>query len=238
VGIGAPVGPRRRESQMKPPPNALSNLPLLAAGGYELGEVEARESDPAVMTPRPRETTPVPAPPPRPRRPTQTPRPFAPGLAPRKSDGHPGLMAAIVLLLLGGGGFAGWWFLLRHPEPPAATPTSTTAATSAAATTAPADTTRTPPVDSTLLRFERVADSVASVVRGFNERMRFFSANQADCGGLSQSLVFVEDTWTEYNVGKRKMANLDPAHAARDQVLYAAVDSVERAFDRSGCQRP
>jgi hypothetical protein len=68
--------------------------------------------------------------------------------------------------------------------------------------------------------------------------MRFFSANQADCGGLSQSLVFVEDTWTEYNVGKRKMANLDPAHAARDQVLYAAVDSVERAFDRSGCQRP
>jgi proteasome lid subunit RPN8/RPN11 len=236
----APMGPRaRRDTQMKPPPNALSNLPLLAAGGYELGEVDARESNPDVMTPQHRETRPVPAP--APKRPTQTPRPFAPALAPRKSDGHPGLVAAIILLLLGGGGFAGWWFLLRQPTPTA--PTTTAGTTTAAATTTatPADTTHAaapPPVDSTLLRFERIADSVSLVVKNYDVRMRSFGASQADCGGLSQTLVAVEDAWTDYNVGKRKMAGLDPLHAARDQELYAAVDSVERAFDRSGCQRP
>ena len=240
----APVGPRgRRDTQMKPPPNALSNLPLLAAGGYELGEVESRESDPGVMTPHHRETRPVPAPPPRrPQgRPTQTPRPFAPALARRKSEGHPGLVAATILLLLAGGGFAGWWFLLRHPA-------GETAAATAPAAPAPPPAPRgadsmavaTPPSpgDSTLLRFERISDSVTAVVRGFNERMRFFGARQADCGGLSQSLVTVEDAWTDYNVGKRKVGSLDPAHATRDQALYAAVDSVERAFDRSACERP
>ena len=235
----APTAPRaRRDTQMKPPPNALSNLPLLSAGGYELGEVEARESNPEVMTPRPRETTPVPAPPPR--RPTQAPRAFAPALAPRKSDGHPGLVAAIILLLVGGGGFAGWWFLLRKPAAEQTPVTTSTAATTTAATR-PADTTHAavpPPVDSTLLRFERSADSVALVVRNYETRMRAFGASQADCGGLSQTLVAVEDAWTGYNVGKRKMASLDPTHSARDEQLYAAVDSVERAFDRSGCQRP
>ncbi len=242
----APTAPRaRRDTQMKPPPNALSNLPLLSAGGYELGDVDARESNPEVMTPHHRETKPVPAP--APRRPTQTPRAFAPALAPRKSDGHPGLVAAVILLLLGGGGFAGWWFLLRKPAVGPAPVTTTTAATTTTATptpaTTPADTTRgavptTPPVDSTLLRFERSADSVSVVVRNYEVRMRAFGASQADCGGLSQTLVAVEDAWTDYSVGKRKMASLDPTHTARDQQLYAGVDSVERAFDRSGCQRP
>ena len=237
----APTAPRaRRDTQMKPPPNALSNLPLLAAGGYELGEVDARESNPEVMTPHHRETSPVPAPPPRrPQgRPTQTPRPFAPGLAPRKSDGHPGLVAAIILLLLGGGGFAGWWFLLRKPAVEPAPVTTATAATTTAATPAATPPAPAAPVDSTLLRFERITDSVALVVRNYDVRMRSFGASQADCGGLSQTLVAVEDVWTDYNVGKRKMGSLDPTHTARDQQLYAAVDSVERAFDRSGCQRP
>ncbi len=242
------AGPQgRRDTQMKPPPNALSNLPLLSAGGYELGDVESRDSAPGVMTPRQRETTPVPAPAPRRTqggpvgRSTQAPRPFAPALAPRKGDGHPGLVAAIILLLLGGGGFAGWYFLLRHPTPTAPTTTtgSTTAATTTTATT-PADTTRAaaPPVDTTALRFERSSDSVATVVRNYDTRMRAFGTNQADCGGLAQTLVAVEDAWTEYSIGKRKMKGLDPAHTSRDQSLYAAVDSVERAFDRSGCARP
>jgi hypothetical protein len=201
-----------------------------------------------VMTPRQSTTDPVPSPALRrtqgvaaPRA-TQAPRPFAPALAPRKSDGHPGLVAAIVLLLLGGGGFAGWYFLLRHPAAgTAATPTAAQPAPPApvlrdslAVSTPPP----VPTVDSTALRFERVADSVATVVRNYDTRMRAFGTNQADCGGLSQTLVAVEDVWTDYNVGKRKMTGLDPTQTSRDQSLYAAVDSVERAFDRSGCQRP
>jgi proteasome lid subunit RPN8/RPN11 len=249
-GSTSPPGPPlRRDTQMKPPPNALSNLPLLSAGGYELGDVDSRDSAPGVMTPRQSTAAPVPSPrrtvTPPPARPPQPPRPFAPALAPRKSDGHPGLVAAVVLLVLGGGGFAGWWYLLRKPaqqeKPPV---TSAPVATTSAGTTKTATPDTTPaapaaaPVDSTRLRFEQISDSVATVVRNYDTRMRAFGASQADCGGLSQTLVAVEDAWTTYNVGKRKVTALDPAQTSRDQSLYAAVDSVERAFDKSGCQRP
>jgi proteasome lid subunit RPN8/RPN11 len=238
-------GPRgRRDTQMKPPPNALSDLPLLAAGGYDIGETDARESNPDVLTPRSRETAPV-APPssPRSRAPARQPsRAFAPGLAPRKSDGHPGLVAFIILLLLGGGGYAGWYFLLRQPvEAAASAGTSTTATPPSRPGTTPAlpsATPNPPAVDSALLRFERVSDSVTAVVSVYETSMRQFDARRVNCEGLSQALVAVEDAWTDYNVGKRKAGGLDAAHASRDQSLYAAVDSVERSFDRSGCQRP
>ncbi|HMA38487.1 MAG TPA: hypothetical protein VKP10_00325 [Gemmatimonadales bacterium] len=228
----------RRDTQMKPPPNALSDLPLLAAGGYDIGETDARESNPDVLTPRSRETAPVKPlpPPPRPPRSAQPSRAFAPALAPRKSDGHPGLVAFIILVLLGGGGFAGWYFLLRKPAENATSAGTSTVATTSAPTT-PASPS-TPPVDSALLRFERVSDSVTAIVGAYETSMRQFDAKRVNCQGLSQALVAVEDAWTDYNVGKRKAGSLDAAHASRDQSLYAAVDSVERSFDRSGCQRP
>jgi proteasome lid subunit RPN8/RPN11 len=232
----------RRDTQMKPPPNALSDLPLLAAGGYDIGESDARESNPDVVTPRSRETAPVAAPA---RSRTHAPQPsraFAPALAPRKSDGHPGLVAFLILLLLGGGGYAGWYFLLRQPaETAASAGTSTVATTPAppAAAPAPASTPPGPPaLDSALLRFERMSDSVAVVVGAYETSMRQFDARRVNCDGLSRALVAVEDVWTDYNVGKRRAGSLDATHASRDQSLYAAVDSVERAFDRSGCQRP
>ncbi|HMA44042.1 MAG TPA: hypothetical protein VKO86_08500 [Gemmatimonadales bacterium] len=240
-GASAPKEPAppedRRDAQMKPPLNALSDLPLLAAGGYDVGEVEARESNPDVVTPRSRETAPVPPqrPPRGAARPPHPARAFAPALAPRKGDGHPGLVAFFILLLLGGGGFAGWYFLLRNPAATTASVgTSTTARTPAAPTPPPA----APPVDSAVQRLEQTADSVTLVVTTYGTRMRQFDAKQVRCDGLSSALIAVEDAWTEYNVGKRKAGGLDPAHASRDQSLYAAVDSVERAFDRSGCQRP
>ncbi|HEY6060001.1 MAG TPA: hypothetical protein VIV10_05405 [Gemmatimonadales bacterium] len=235
-----PGGPR--DTQMKPPPNALSDLPLLAAGGYDIGETDARESNPDVVTPRSRETAPVKPPPPRPPRSAQPSRVFAPALAPRKSDGHPGLVAFIILLLLGGGGFAGWYFLMRKPaETATSAGTSTVATTPAPPATTPASPGTPPgppPVDSALLRFERVSDSVTAIVGAYETSMRQFDAKRGNCQALSQALVAVEDAWTDYNVGKRKAGSLDAAHATRDQSLYAAVDSVERSFDRSGCQRP
>jgi hypothetical protein len=75
-------------------------------------------------------------------------------------------------------------------------------------------------------------------VRGYGDRVKLFGASQLDCAGLAQGLVQVEDLWTEYNVGKRQAPPLDASRTTRDQNLYAAVDSVERHFDRSSCQRP
>jgi proteasome lid subunit RPN8/RPN11 len=257
-----PGAPRRRESQLRPPPNALSNLPLLAAGGYDLGEAVPRESDPDVVTPReqPRPSAvappqvpqrpgiPIGRPPASPvRRPTQTPKPFAPALSRRKSDGHPALVAGLILLLLGGGGFAGWYYFLRPASAaapggggggaPAAVSTTVTPAPAAAPPTASPPAAAPPAIDSSLSALDRLADSVSTMVRRYGVRIGLFSANKV-CGGLSDGLVSVEDVWTSYSVGKRRAPPLDPARVTRDQSLYAAVDSVERQFDRSGCQRP
>jgi hypothetical protein len=223
---------------MKPPPNALSSLPLLAAGGYDIGEVESRESDPGVLTPRvqdhpalPRRTTTASGV----RRPTQTPKPFAPALAPRRHGGSGG-MIGLVLLLLAVGAAAGWYFFVRKP----AVATAPTQLADSIKATAPArqDSLTVAPVDSTWLDFDRSADSVAAAVRVYGVRIRQFDASRIDCTGLSRGLVAVEDSWTEYNVGKKQTPPLDARRVARDSTLYATVDSVGRHFDRSGCPRP
>lgn len=247
---------------MKSPPNALSNLPIVEAGGYHLGDVDSRASEPGVVRPRSREEHPAP-PPLRPlgsaigHRPTITPKPFAPALAPRRSDGHGGLVAFFVMALIAGGGFAGWkyWWLPRHPAAPAAAPaaaapapapdTTKRAGTSATATPAtdnppPAAVTAAPAraaagVDSPFVALERNADSVAVLTDIYKARVE---ANQTDCPGLGLALVAVEDAWMRYNVGKRRVGSLDGSRFTRDQQLYASVDSVERDFDRSGCTRP
>jgi proteasome lid subunit RPN8/RPN11 len=263
--------PPGRDTQMKSPHNALSDLPILAAGGYELGDVDTRASEPGVV--RPRQRDPEPAPPLRPAlrgplgRPTNTPKPFAPALV-RRSDGHPGLVAFFVLLLALGGGFAGWKYYLqprigatthaatlsdtskgvaaatrdtvkgtRSPAPTTENRQPTAAAPTAAAPApaAPAPAVPTAAVDSPLVKLDRNADSVVALADLYNARVE---ANQTDCPGLGMALVAVEDAWTRYNVGKRKLGSLDGDRFTRDQRLYAAVDSVERDFDRSGCTRP
>jgi proteasome lid subunit RPN8/RPN11 len=225
--------PGRRDTQMKPPANALSNLPLVAAGGYDVGEVESREADPMVMTPRHTEVPRLPPSAPLRKpvsgptgRPTLTPKPFAPALAPRRVDGHPGVVAAVLLLALAGGAGAGWYFFLRPRSPATPPPAPTTPATMPA------------PADTTWLAFDRIGDTVSVAVRGYDEQAQTAGTSPPACTGLSEALIRVEDAWTGYNINKKRAPPLDTPHATRDAGLYAAVDSVERHFDRSGCQRP
>lgn len=235
---------------MKSPHNALSNLPIVEAGGYHLGDVDSRASEPGVVRPRTRDAQHVPAV--SPRRPTITPKPFAPALAPRRSDGHPGLVAFFLMALIAGGGFAGWkyWWLPNHPaQGPAATVAPDSSKSAAATTpatghqplaTATQATAHQPPAtavasDSPLVALDRNADSVVALTEIYKARV---DANQTSCPGLGLALVAMEDAWTRYNVGKRKAGSLDGTRFTRDQQLYASVDTVERDFDRSGCTRP
>jgi hypothetical protein len=262
---GSPIG--RRQTQMKPPPNALSSLPLLAAGGYDLGEVEARDSDAGVITPRvqdhpalPRRTVGSPLG----RtvgsplshgtvgavgRPTQTPKPFAPALVPRRRGGSGGMVGLVVLLLVLGGA-AAWYFFLRKPALESAPAQQAVTPAPAESVTTPVRDSLTAPatdreslrapaaVDTTWLGFDRIADSVTKTVGVYGDRRRQFDGGRIDCTGLSRALVSVEDFYTEYNVGKRNAPPLDAPRAARDATLNATVDSVGRHFDRSGCPRP
>jgi hypothetical protein len=172
-------------------------------------------------------------------------------LAPRRSDGHPGLVAFVVMALIAGGGFAGWkyWWLPNHPAQAAASAVATPDTTKRSGTSSPAKATNTPPtaapktdnrqpttpVDSPLVALDRNADSVATLTDIYKARVQ---ANQTGCPGLGLALVAVEEAWTRYNVGKRKAGSLDGTRFLRDQQLYASVDTVERDFDRSGCTRP
>jgi hypothetical protein len=87
-------------------------------------------------------------------------------------------------------------------------------------------------------RLDRSGDSVALLVRNFAERRDQFSRGQLPCAGLAQALAAVENRWNAYNAARRGARILDAGHAARDQALYAGVDSVERRFEQSGCARP
>jgi len=81
-------------------------------------------------------------------------------------------------------------------------------------------------------------DSLTQVVRAFAERATQFARGQLPCAGLAHGLAAVENHWIAYNTARRNAGVLDAAHAARDQTLYAGVDSVERRFEQSGCPRP
>ena len=112
----------------------------------------------------------------------------------------------------------------------------------AAAPTNPAPTQRTPaqpaPPPAPRARIDVAGDSLTQVVRMFGERAALFSSGQVPCAGLARGLAAVESHWIAYNTARRNAGVLDAAHAARDQTLYAGVDSVERRFEQSGCPRP
>lgn len=110
---------------------------------------------------------------------------------------------------------------------PKPTPPPTPTPTAAAPVSAPARAT-----------IDLVADTLTQTVRDFGERAGLFARGQLPCGGLARSLSTVEKRWLAYNTARRAAGVLDAAHAARDQTLYAGVDSVERRFDQSGCPRP
>ncbi len=108
----------------------------------------------------------------------------------------------------------------------------------AAAPTNPAPTQRTPAQPAPRARIDMAGDSLTQVVRMFGERAGLFSRGQVPCAGLAGGLAAVESRWIAYNTARRNAGVLDAAHAARDQTLYAGVDSVERRFEQSGCPRP
>lgn len=87
-------------------------------------------------------------------------------------------------------------------------------------------------------KLDQIADSLVETVRSFGNQAALFDRAQLPCAGLARSLVAVEGRWIAYNAGRRAAGVLDPPHAARDQRLYAGVDSVERRFEQSGCVRP
>lgn len=87
-------------------------------------------------------------------------------------------------------------------------------------------------------RLDVIGDSLTDAVRNFGERSALFTRGQLACAGLARGLTAVESRWIAYNTARRNSGVLDAAHSARDQTLYAGVDSVERRFEQSGCPRP
>jgi hypothetical protein len=169
------------------------------------------------------------------------------------------------VLLLGGAG-AGYWFLLRprlaaRAQPPAAGPTDSTGGATPATrdTAAPAPPPAPPPAPASApaavptqvpppaptgaplptAQLDQLSDTLARLVRNYQDRARLFDTKQIDCPGLSRGLVAVETIWISYNAERKALTiPLDADRAARDQNLYGAVDSVESHFERSQCDRP
>ncbi len=172
---------------------------------------------------------------------------------------------ALALVLLGGAGAAYWWFQpqlpsvhwstvtsewsvlvgkwaalksrLRRarPAPVPATPTRS-APRPPPRTAQPTAVPTAPPAPSS--RLDRLGDSVRLTVRAFGDRSTQFERNKLPCADLARWLLSVEGRWTAYTAARRSAGALDAAHAARDAMLYTAVDSVERRFEKSGCPRP
>jgi hypothetical protein len=93
-----------------------------------------------------------------------------------------------------------------------------------------------PPSDATV-RLDQIGDSLTRAVRAFADRRALFARSQLACTDLARSLEAVERSWVAYNTARRGSGALDATRAARDQTLYAGVDSVERRFEQSGCPR-
>lgn len=221
----------------------------------------------AAPPPAPREVRPPPPPPARPSRAHRhsQPKRFSLDAAPPSGGGRGALYAVLAVLLLGGAG-AGYWFVLRprlaaRAQPAAGPADSTgnaaavtrdTAASSApppapppAPASAPAAApTRVPPPAPSgaplpTAQLDQLSDTLARLVRNYQDRARLFDTKQMDCPGLSRGLVAVETIWISYNAERKALTiPLDADRATRDQNLYGAVDSVESHFERSQCDRP
>jgi proteasome lid subunit RPN8/RPN11 len=132
------------------------------------------------------------------------------------------------------------------PPPPAAPRRRTTAGSPPRAAAPPQAGVPAAPVPvpqpvapSPFARFDRLSDSLSRAVRNFQDRASLFADGRMDCGGLANGLVSIENLWISYNTERRaRMAAFDQRRAFRDQSMYAAVDSVESRFERSGCPRP
>jgi hypothetical protein len=160
------------------------------------------------------------------------------------------------LLLIGGGGAAAgyWYYFLRQPGAPLPfgidslpfglgrrKPATVATPGTRPPTPAPARTPRpaAPRPDTTFARFDALTDTLSRAVRNYHDRAAQFANRQIDCAALARGLVAIENLWITYNAERQvRIASVDAPRAARDQGLYAGVDSVESQFERSRCQRP
>jgi len=215
------------------PPPPVRDLPLLELGSPMPEPAVPHEPPP--RQPAHRTTAAVPAPPappapaPRPSDPTRrrTSRPVVrASLTAAERGGRSGrgwVWGLLLILALGGGAY--YYFKLR---PDAARPRAT-----------PPLPTAIPAGDSTLARFEATADSAMSVVRNYGDRAGLFASRQITCAELTRGFAAVENQMLAYGTARKALRRpLDPAHLARDQALFAAVDTVDAQFDRSRCPRP
>lgn len=125
-----------------------------------------------------------------------------------------------------------------RPPVPSVSPPAAVAPGPAQSAPTPSTQAPPPPPPSSLTRLDLIGDSLTSLVRSFGERAGLYARGQLPCAGLARGLADVENRWIAYNAARRNAGVLDAAHAARDQTLYAGVDSVERRFEQSGCPRP
>ncbi|HEX9611557.1 MAG TPA: hypothetical protein VF978_06690 [Gemmatimonadales bacterium] len=161
--------------------------------------------------------------------------------------------ALLALLLIGAGGAAGgyYYFFLRPGatglpfgitwRPPGWVAKPARPVAPPPARRAPARRPAPVPVraDTAFARFDRLSDTLSRAVRNYHERAALFARRRIDCATLATGLVAIEDLWIAYNAERRvRVSSFDPGRAARDQALYAGVDSVESQFERSRCRRP
>ena len=239
-----PRPPPRREPPPEPPPEPLPPHPELASI-FEDREGEAEGDVQQTM-----EEAPEPAVEEEPAPPARVPR----RRARRIRWGRWGRLLGI-LLIVGVGGFYVWLnglpalpplprlptipFLKKKPQtsvpPRRSVPSPRQPAAKPQANPAtPGPTASRPPAT----RLDQVADSLATAVRGFSDRAALFDRRQLACDVLARGLLAVEARWQSYSTARRASGVLDPTHTVRDQTLYSGVDSVERRFEKSGCQRP
>ncbi len=181
--------------------------------------------EPPPRQPAHRTTAAVPAPPaPAPRQSAPTRRRTSRPVVRASRSGRGWVWGLLLILALGGGAYY-YYFKLR---PDAARTRAT-----------PPLPTAIPVGDSTLARFEATADSAMSVVRNYGDRARLFASRQITCAELTRGFAAVENQMLAYGTARKALRRpLDPAHVARDQALFAAVDTVDAQFDRSRCPRP
>jgi proteasome lid subunit RPN8/RPN11 len=227
---------------------------------------EAPEPPPRPLPPQPPPRRPSPPPPASregapARAPRRTPAPSFKLLDQRGSQrrrSRRGLwLTLLALLLIGGGGAAAgyWYFFLRQPGAPLpfgldslpfglgrrrAAPVATPGGTARPPVPAPARAQPPAPrIDTAFARFDGLTDTLSRAVRNYHDRAALFANRQIDCAALARGLVAIENLWINYNAERQvRIASFDARRAARDQGLYAAVDSVESSFERTRCQRP